>query len=135
MRERHDAIRTSAPPPLPYGKKVVLIAAHLASLVHDSETNELAPKVERAFSYITDSFDGTNTDLLCRSNSHAAINSLPLVERRVVEVFLADIPIDSQGTDAMTMVKMLGCSEKPVRNRRDRVIARFAELMKEESSY
>ena len=113
LRELPGAIRTSTPPPLLYGKKVVLIAAHLASLVHDSETNELDPKVERALSYITDSFDGTNTDLLCRSNSHAAINSLPLVEWRVVEVFLADFPIDLQGTDAMTMVKMLGCSETP----------------------
>jgi DNA-directed RNA polymerase specialized sigma24 family protein len=109
-------------------------AAHLTPLVHDNESNEPHPEVERALSCITDSFDGPETDFLYRSKIHAAISSLPLDQRRVVELFLKEIPIDPQGTDTMTMVKILGCCEKTVRNRLKRAFARLAELLKEEDA-
>lgn len=109
-------------------------AAHLAPLFHDEETNGLVPEVEKAISCIADSFDGPKMDSSYRSRIHAAISTLPLAERRVVELILKDTPIDSQETDTVTMVKILGCCEKTVRNRRDRAFAKLAELLKEENA-
>lgn len=109
-------------------------ASHLAGLAPDSETCESNPEVEKALSRISDSFDGPKTDFLYRSKIHSAINSLPLDERRVVELFLQDIPIDSQESDTMTMVRILGCSEKTVRNRRDRAFVKIARLLNEEGA-
>lgn len=109
-------------------------ASHFEPLAHDNETNELRPNVEAALSSLSDSFDGPRTDFLYRSKIHAAISSLPLDERRVVELFLRDIPIESKEADTMTMVTMLGCSEKTVRNRRKRAFAKLEELLKEENA-
>jgi len=109
-------------------------AKKFAPLPHDSEAGEPSPKVEEALSCISDSFDGPKTDFLYRSRIHAAISSLPLEERRVVELFLRDIPIDSQEADTMTMVKMLGCCEKTVRNRKNRAFAKLEELLKEDNA-
>lgn len=109
-------------------------AAHLGPLVHDSETNEPSPEVASALSCITDSFDGPKTDFLYRSKIHLAISSLPLDERRVVELFLEDIPIDSKETNTMTMVTILGCCEKTVRNRLKRAFTKLAEVLKEENA-
>lgn len=109
-------------------------ASHLAGLAPDSETCESNPEVEKALSYISDSFDGPKTDFLYRLKIISAINSLPLDERRVVELILEDIPIDSQEPDAMTMVTILGCTEKTVRNRRDRAYAKLAKLLNEEDA-
>lgn len=102
-------------------------------LAHDI-TDEPITEVEEALSRVSDSFDGPRTDFLYRSKIHAAINSLPLDERRVVELFLRDIPIDSQEGDTMTMVKMLGCSEKTVRNRKNRAFTKLKELLKEDNA-
>jgi hypothetical protein len=104
-----------------------------APLVQDI-TNEPSPEVEEALSRVSDSCDGPRADFLYRSKIHAAINSLPLDERRVVELFLMDIPIDSQEAETMTMVKMLGCAEKTVRNRRGRAFARLKELLREDNT-
>lgn len=109
-------------------------AANFVPLAYDSETSEHNPEVEKALSCIMDSVDSHNLDLDYRSKIHAAINSLPLDERRVVELFLEGIPIDSKEKDAVTMAKMLSCCEKTVRNRRDRAFAKLAELLKAENS-
>lgn len=108
--------------------------AHFAPLAYDSDTSEPNPEVEKALSCIMDSFDSPKMDSVYRSKIHAAINSLPLDERRVVELFLEGIPIDSKEKDTMTMAKMLSCCEKTVRNRRDRAFAKLAELLKEENA-
>lgn len=52
----------------------------------------------------------------------------------MVELFLRGIPIDSQEADTMTMVKMLGCSEKTVRNRKNRAFAKLEVLLKEDNA-
>lgn len=91
-------------------------------------------KLQRFIESDGHSFDGPKADFLYRSKIAAAINSLPPDERRVVELILEGIPIDSKEKDTMTMAKMLGCSEKTVRNRRDRAFAKLAELLKEEDA-
>lgn len=105
--------------------------SHFVPLAHDNETNETSPEVEKALSCFTDSFGGPSTDSSYRSKIHFAISSLPPDERRVVELFMEGIPIESSETD-MTMVKILDCCEKTVRNRRDRAFAKIAILLKEE---
>jgi hypothetical protein len=109
-------------------------AEKFVHLAPDNETGEPCPEVEEALSCISDLFDGPKTDFLYRSKIHAAISSLPLEERRVVELFLRDIPIDSQEADTMTMVTMLGCSEKTVHNRKKRAFAKLEELLKEDNA-
>lgn len=109
-------------------------AAHLVPLINDNETGEPNPEVEKALSCVMDSLDSPKMDSAYRLKIHAAINSLPLSERRVIELILKGIQIDSKEKDTMTMAKMLGCCEKTVRNRRDRAFAKLAELLKEENA-
>ena len=55
-----------------------------------------------------------------RRRLFVAIDTLPEKERRVIELLLQDIPIESQDPNAITIARIVGCSEKTVRNRRDR---------------
>ncbi|MFN7938339.1 MAG: hypothetical protein U0R19_33735 [Bryobacteraceae bacterium] len=59
----------------------------------------------------------------------AAIDLLPDNQRRVIELQLQDISIDSNDPDEITMAKILGCAEKTVRNRRDRAYAALRKLL------
>ena len=109
-------------------------ASHLVSLTYDDETAGPSPEVESALASLRDGPDRISTDFLYRSKMYTAIDSLPLDERRVVELFLKGFPIDSQETDVQTMVKILGCAEKTVRNRRDRAFNKLRALLKEEDA-
>ncbi|MEZ6140774.1 MAG: hypothetical protein R3B84_09405 [Zavarzinella sp.] len=109
-------------------------AAHYEPLISENETNEPGKEVKAALFSVMESFDSPSNDFLYRSKIHAAISSLPLDERRVVELFLEGFPIDSKDQDTMTMVKILYCCEKTVRNRLKRAFAMLAELLKEENA-
>ena len=71
------------------------------------------------------------SDFLFRSKLLVAISLLPPDQRRVVELLLQEYPIDSKEAGADTIVKILGCTEKTVRNRRDRAFAKLREALKE----
>jgi DNA-directed RNA polymerase specialized sigma24 family protein len=93
---------------------------------------EPSADVESALAAMRGSGDGEGIDFLYRSKLRAAISSLPPDERRVVELLLDEVPIDSQDKEVFTIVKALGCSEKTVRNRRDRAFQRLRDAMNEE---
>lgn len=109
-------------------------SARYEPLAHHNEATEADSEVENPLAYFLDSIDSPEKDSAYRSKIHAAINSLPLNERRVIELFLEGIPIDSAEENAMTMVKTLKCCEKTVRNRRNRAFAKLAEFLKEENA-
>ncbi len=52
-----------------------------------------------------------------------AIDGLPAIQRRIIEMLLQDIPIDSQEPSAVTISKALGKSEKTIRTHRDKAFA------------
>lgn len=52
-----------------------------------------------------------------------AIDGLPEIQRRIIEMLLQDIPIDSQDPSAVTISKALGKSEKTIRTHRDKAFA------------
>ena len=47
-------------------------------------------------------------------------------------MLLQELPIDSKDKEVKTIVKVLGCSEKTVRNRRDRAFVKLRDALKEE---
>jgi len=67
-----------------------------------------------------------------RSRVHAAIRTLPSNERQVIELLLQGYRIDSEDESVITIAKILSCSEKTVRNRRDRAVATVLRMLKEE---
>jgi RNA polymerase sigma factor (sigma-70 family) len=101
-------------------------------LVDEGDTNELTKEVERVLAAIKNPNDGQNVDFLYRSKLHVAISSLPPDERRVIELILKELPIDSKDRKVLTIAKVLGCSEKTVRNRRDRAFEKLRDALKEE---
>lgn len=103
-----------------------------AATPYEGDTNEPSRGVEQALANLKNPLNSEGIDFLYRSKLHAAISSLPPDERRVIELVLKDVPIDSQDKDVRTIVKVLGCSEKTVRNRRDRAYARLRDALKEE---
>ena len=58
-----------------------------------------------------------------------AIESLPEMERRVIDMLEAEIPIESKNLDEPTITKILGCTPKTVRNRRYRAIQRIQKAL------
>lgn len=99
-------------------------------LAGGKDTNTPSKEVESALGALKNL--GAGIDFLYRSKLYAAITSLPPEERRVVELWLEEVPIDSEEDGVLTMVKVLGCSEKTVRNRRDRAFSKLRDALKEE---
>ncbi|MFC7396510.1 RNA polymerase sigma factor [Chelatococcus sp. GCM10030263] len=81
------------------------------------------------------SFDPFNPrkidDPVYRSALGVAINELPAEEREVVVLMLKGYPIDSKEPNATTIRSVLGCSEKTVRNRRDRALAKLRRALED----
>lgn len=74
-----------------------------------------------------DGYDPYDPDVLDKKNYRlwldAAIDSLPALQRRIVEMWRQEIPIDSQDPSAVTISKALGKSEKTIRTHRDKAFA------------
>lgn len=98
----------------------------------ESDSSELAPEVEDA---VTDFLDGTLSkldDSVFRSALMIAIDELPVDQKQVIGLLLQDVPIDSKDPDTMTIARILGCTEKTVRNRRDRAFKTLKVALQEE---
>jgi hypothetical protein len=110
-------------------RKVKRDADRDAPLYLNDEPNEHTREVEAAFVRLQSDpvYEFEESDY--RKRLLAAIDLLPNDQRRVIELQLQDIPIDSCDPDTVTMVKVLGCVEKTVRNRRDRAHATLRKLL------
>ena len=78
--------------------------------------------------------DDEEDRLRYRSRQFAAISQLPPNEKRVIDLLLEGYLIESQDASVKTITKILGCSEKTVRNRRDRAIETLRAAMEEEDT-
>ena len=58
-----------------------------------------------------------------------AIDSLPEMERRVIDMLEAGIAIESNNPGEPSIAGVLGCTPKTVRNRRDRAVQRIRETL------
>lgn len=90
----------------------------------DDETGELSPEVERAAAENFDPFALFDVeDLDFRMRLDAAIDDLPPVQRRILEMLDKGFPIDSKEDGVITIAKTLDRSEKTIRNQRDKAYA------------
>ncbi len=64
-----------------------------------------------------------------REQIRGAIDILPDTERRVITLLEAELPIESNNPDEQTISRILGCTPKTVRNRRDRAIQRIRKAL------
>lgn len=90
----------------------------------DDETGELSLEVERAAAENFDPFALFNVEYLdFRLRLDAAIDDLPPVQRRIMEMLDKGFPIDSKEDGVITIAKTLDRSEKTIRNQRDKAYA------------
>lgn len=68
------------------------------------------------------------SDPLFRKRFHGAIEALPTEQRRTMHLLLSGWQIDSSDPSVMTIAKALNCSEKSVRNYRDRALKALGAL-------
>ncbi len=96
------------------------LAARTEAIEAGQETNEPSLAVERAVGSLDLKEELLSDDPIYRSRVADAIRSLPDKLRRVVELIMRDMPIDSSDDSVMTIRKAIAVkSEKTVRNRRD----------------
>jgi hypothetical protein len=103
-----------------------------APMTYDDETSELNAKIEEAAAAQNPLTESKLDDPGYRLRLDAAIDALPEHQRRVIELLRRDIPIDSKEPGIETMVKILGCVEKTVRNRRDKAFEAIRKALGEE---
>lgn len=124
-----DRLRTTAQKPIRDR------GSRTSSATSLDESNEPTEEIESALRAMKNAEDGEKVDFLYRLKLRTAINSLPPDERRIIELyFLDEVPIESNDGEVITIVKILRCTEKTVRNRRDRALQRLREALTEEDA-
>jgi DNA-binding NarL/FixJ family response regulator len=95
----------------------------------EEESGELDVKVQQAVgSY--DPFDATVLDdYIYRSRLDAAMDELPPLQQRIIEMLRQGVQIDSNDPGTVTISKSLGKSEKTIRNHRDMAFSRIRMLI------
>jgi hypothetical protein len=94
-----------------------------------SEDGEVSAEVELAVGGY-DPFDPDELDKKdYRRLLDSAIDTLPELQKRIVEMRRQDIPIDSSDPSVVTISKVLGKSEKTIRTHRDKAFAKLRRLL------
>ena len=93
------------------------------------ESNEISKDVEAHLWLINHQQMTPDEELTYRFQVRRAIDSLPEMERRVIDMLLAKVPIESKNPNETSIVDVLGCTPKTVRNRRARAIRRIREML------
>jgi len=97
--------------------------------ISDANTGEPTAAVEQAAEAFLGQSREKFDDAAFRSDLAAAIDRLPDDEKTVIGLMLKGIPIDGKDLGAVTIAKLLGCTEKTVRNRRDRAIVKLRKAL------
>ena len=95
----------------------------------DEDNGAIDAEVEKAAgSY--DPFDqSVLDDYFYRSRLDAAMDEIPPLQKEIIEMWRQGIPIDSIDSNAVTISKTLGKSEKTIRTHRDKAFARLRVLL------
>jgi hypothetical protein len=102
-------------------------------LTYDDETSEPSKEVEDALARLHPLSTSKMDDPPYRLRLDAAIDALPADQRRVIEMLLQGFQIESDDPELTTIVKVLGCVEKTVRNRRDKALMTLQAALAEET--
>jgi hypothetical protein len=102
-------------------------------LTYDDETSEPSKEVEDALARLHPMSTSKMDDPAYRLRLDAAIDSLPADQRRVIEMLLQGFQIEADDPEVTTIVKVLGCVEKTVRNRRDKALKTLQAALAEEA--
>lgn len=95
----------------------------LTPLESEEGDGEFSAEAEAAVG-TSDPFDATELDNAnYRSRLDAAIDALPVLQRRIIEMLRQEIPIDSADPNVVTIRSVLGKAEKTIRNQRDKAFA------------
>ena len=97
--------------------------------LQDAVTGEVRATVEEALERYKKAGLTADEDLDYRIHLSRAIDALPEIEREVIDLMLADIPIETTKDGEPSMTDLLGCVEKTVRNRRDRAYAKIRQAL------
>ncbi|MEQ8401346.1 MAG: hypothetical protein RIE06_15535 [Roseibium album] len=97
--------------------------------VEDAVTGEVRAVVEAALERYKRVGLTAEEDLDYRIHLRGAIDALPTDEREVIDLMLADIPIETNKEGEASITELLRCVEKTVRNRRDRAFAKIREAL------
>lgn len=103
---------------------------HANEEVEDAVTGEVRTVVEAALERYKRGGLTAEDDLDYRIYLRRAIDTLPADEREVIDLMLADIPIETNKDGEPSMTELLGCVEKTVRNRRDRAFTKIRQALK-----
>jgi hypothetical protein len=101
-------------------------------MTYDDETSELNAEIEEAAAAQNVLSESKLDDPGYRLRLDAAIDALPEHQRRVVELLRQGFPIDSQEPGVQTIVGILRCAEKTVRNRRNKAYEAIRKALEEE---
>ncbi len=114
-------------------KKTAKEESRQEPLTYENATNDPSKDVEEALARLSKPVSREIEEADYRFYLQTAIDLLPDNQRRVIEMLLQDIPIDSADDSVVTIVKTLDCSEKTVRNRRDRAYSALRVALREET--
>jgi hypothetical protein len=107
--------------------------AHRSASRHEELYNEEEGEISADVEEVVGTFDPFDVDLLqqetYRSRLPGAMEQLEPLEKRIVEMWRNDIPIDSKDPNTITMRGMTGRSEKGIRLIRDRAFAKLCGLL------
>ena len=103
-------------------------------MTYDDETSELNAEIEKAAEAQNPLSGSKLDDPVYRSRMYAAIDALPEDQRRVLELLLLGIPMDSKEPGVQSITQILGCVEKTVRNRRDRAYVALRKTLEEDAA-
>ena len=93
------------------------------------ESGDVPPGIEESLALLNPRFMTLEEELTYRFQVRQAIDSLPEMERRVIDMLGAGIAIESNNPAEPSIAGVLGCTPKTVRNRRDRAIQRIRETL------
>jgi hypothetical protein len=97
--------------------------------IENVEAGELRPEVEQAIGDYNPFEDIKIEDRDYRSRLDGAIDTLPPLQQRIVQMLRKGIPIDSQDTYAVTVSKTLRKVEKTIRSNRDKAYAALKHIL------
>ncbi|OWU67824.1 hypothetical protein [Phaeobacter sp. 22II1-1F12B] len=104
------------------------------SVVHHDGSEDIREEVEEALERYKKSGLTKEEDFDYRFRIRRAIDALPEEERKVIDLMLAEIPIETNKDGEPSMTQLLGCVEKTVRNRRDRAFEKIRRALKLEDN-
>jgi len=98
------------------------------SLEYD-DSGDIPADVEEALERLKKASWNKEDELTYRIHVRRAIDALPTEEQKVIDMILADIPIEAQDEDEVCITGLLGCTPKTVWNRRNRAIKKTREAL------